>query len=146
MEPHSPRIFLGPFFIGVRISSDSLAKILASYKTRGFAMLSEILTELIPSYFERFVLAIGGVLGWMWGMAFGDVHLAMAWFLTIMASDYVSGVYRALRMGEYSSKKGLNGIIKKISDSLALCACSRFRRHRRIDAYSVRIHRGLWAQ
>ena len=47
-------------------------------------MLQEVLTELIPSYFERFVLAVGGVFGWAWGMAFGDVHLAMAWFLTIM--------------------------------------------------------------
>lgn len=84
-------------------------------------MLSEILTELIPSYFERFVLAVGGVLGWAWGMAFGNVHLAMAWFLTMMLSDYVSGVYRALRMGEYSSKKGLNGIIKKFL-ILWLCA------------------------
>ena len=84
-------------------------------------MLREFFYALLPNYLERIVMGIGGVLGWAWGMAFGDVHLAMAWFLTIMASDYVSGVYRALRMGEYSSKKGLNGIIKKFL-ILWLCA------------------------
>ncbi len=84
-------------------------------------MIREILTGFVPTYLERIVLAIGGIIGWVWGMAFGDVHLAMAWFLTIMLSDYVSGVYRALRMGEYSSKTGLNGIIKKFL-ILWLCA------------------------
>lgn len=84
-------------------------------------MLREIFLNLIPSYMERFVYVIGGICGWLWGIAFGHQEIATAWFLTIMASDYVSGVYRALRMGEYSSKKGLNGIIKKFL-ILWLCA------------------------
>ncbi len=84
-------------------------------------MLREFFYDLLPNYLERIVLSIGACIGYVWALAFDNVHLAMQWFLVLMLSDYVSGVYRALRMGEYSSKKGVNGIIKKFL-ILWLCA------------------------
>lgn len=83
--------------------------------------MHEFITELIPNCLERIVLAIGGCLGYLWAMAFDNVQLAMQWFLILMLSDYISGVYRAFYFGEYCSKKGANGIIKKFI-ILWLCA------------------------
>ena len=76
-------------------------------------MLREIFFNLIPSYMERFVYVIGGICGWLWGTAFGNHELATEWLLIIMASDYCAGVYRACKLGEYTSKKGMQGIVKK---------------------------------
>lgn len=76
-------------------------------------MIRDLVPNLVPSYLERFVLAIGGLVGWLYGVAFGGHELAVAWFLALMASDYVAGVYRACKLGEYTSKKGMQGIVKK---------------------------------
>lgn len=84
-------------------------------------MLREIFLNLIPSYMERFVYVIGGICGWLWGTAFGNHELATEWLLIIMASDYCAGVYRACKLGEYTSKKGMQGIVKKFC-ILWLCA------------------------
>lgn len=81
----------------------------------------DFITELIPNFFGRIVLGIGACIGYVWALAFDNVHLAMQWFLVLMLSDYLSGVYQALRLGEYDSKKGANGLIKKLI-ILWLCA------------------------
>lgn len=81
----------------------------------------DFITELIPNFLERIVLGIGACIGYVWALAFDNVHLAMQWFLVLMLSDYLSGVYQALRRGEYDSKKGANGLIKKFI-ILWLCA------------------------
>lgn len=70
-------------------------------------MLREFFYDLLPNYLERIVLGIG----YVWGLAFDSVHLAMQWFLVLMLSDYLSGVYQALRLGEYDSKKGANSAV-----------------------------------
>ena len=79
------------------------------------------ITEMIPNFLERIVLGIGACIGYVWALSFDNVHLAMEWFLVLMLSDYISGVYQALRLGEYDSKKGANGLIKKLI-ILWLCA------------------------
>ena len=84
----------------------------------------DFITELIPNFLERVVLGIGACIGYVWALAFDNVHLAMQWFLVLMLSDYLSGVYQALRFGEYDSKKGANGLIKKFI-ILWLCALAR---------------------
>lgn len=76
-------------------------------------MIREFLTDLIPTYLERFVLAIGALLGWIFGVAFGGHELAVAWFLAIMAGDYIAGVYRACYLGDYQSEMCTKGLIKK---------------------------------
>lgn len=81
----------------------------------------DFITEMIPNFLERIVLGIGACIGYVWALAFDNVHLAMEWFLVLMLSDYISGVYQALRLGEYDSKKGANGLIKKLI-ILWLCA------------------------
>lgn len=81
----------------------------------------DFITEMIPNFLERIVLGIGACIGYIWALAFDNVHLAMEWFLVLMLSDYISGVYQALRLGEYDSKKGANGLIKKFI-ILWLCA------------------------
>lgn len=81
----------------------------------------DFITEMIPNFLERIVLGIGACIGYVWALAFDNVHLAMEWFLVLMLSDYISGVYQALRLGEYDSKKGANGLIKKFI-ILWLCA------------------------
>ena len=86
-------------------------------------MLREIFLNLIPSYMERFVYVIGGICGWLWGIAFGHQEIATAWFLALMAGDYIAGVYRACYFGEYQSKKGTRGLIKKFL-VLSVCALS----------------------
>ena len=84
-------------------------------------MLREFFFDLLPNYLERIVLGIGACIGYVWALAFDNVHLSMEWFLVLMLSDYISGVYQALRLGEYDSKKGANGLIKKFI-ILWLCA------------------------
>ena len=81
----------------------------------------DFITEMIPNFLERIVLGIGACIGYVWALAFDNVNLAMEWFLVLMLSDYISGVYQALRLGEYDSKKGANGLIKKFI-ILWLCA------------------------
>lgn len=81
----------------------------------------DFITEMIPNFLERIVLGIGACIGYVWALSFDNVHLAMEWFLVLMLSDYISGVYQALRLGEYDSKKGANGLIKKFI-ILWLCA------------------------
>lgn len=81
----------------------------------------DFITEMIPNFLERIVLGIGACIGYVWALAFDNVHLAMQWFLVLMVSDYISGVYQALCLGEYDSKKGANGLIKKFI-ILWLCA------------------------
>ena len=81
----------------------------------------DFITEMIPNFLERIVLGIGACIGYVWALAFDNVHLDMEWFLVLMLSDYLSGVYQALRLGEYDSKKGANGLIKKFI-ILWLCA------------------------
>ena len=81
----------------------------------------DFINEMIPNFLERIVLGIGACIGYVWALAFDNVHLAMEWFLVLMLSDYISGVYQALRLGEYDSKKGANGLIKKFI-ILWLCA------------------------
>lgn len=81
----------------------------------------DFITEMIPNFLERIVLGIGACIGYICALAFDNVHLAMEWFLVLMLSDYISGVYQALRLGEYDSKKGANGLIKKFI-ILWLCA------------------------
>lgn len=76
-------------------------------------MIREFLFNFIPTNTERVVLLIGAVFGWLWGTAFGNHELATEWLLIIMASDYCAGVYRACKLGEYTSKKGMQGIVKK---------------------------------
>ena len=84
-------------------------------------MLREFFFDLLPNYLERIVLGIGACIGYIWALAFDNVHLSMEWFLVLMLSDYLSGMYQALRLGEYDSKKGANGLIKKFI-ILWLCA------------------------
>ena len=86
-------------------------------------MIRDLFSNLVPSYLERFVLAIGGIVGWLYGVAFGGHELAVAWFLALMASDYVAGVYRACYLGEYQSGRGTQGLIKKFL-ILSVCALS----------------------
>ena len=81
----------------------------------------DFITKMIPNFLERIVLGIGACIGYVWALAFDNVHLDMEWFLVLMLSDYLSGVYQALRLGEYDSKKGANGLIKKFI-ILWLCA------------------------
>ena len=81
----------------------------------------DFITEMIPNFLERIVLGIGACIGYIWALAFDNVHLAMQWFLVLMLSDYISGVYQAIRLREYCSKKGANGLIKKFI-ILWLCA------------------------
>ena len=86
-------------------------------------MIRDLFSNLVPSYLERFVLAIGGIVGWLYGVAFGGHELAVAWFLALMASDYVAGVYRACYLGEYQSGRGTQGLIRKFL-ILSVCALS----------------------
>ncbi len=83
----------------------------------------DFITELIPNFLERIVYVIGGICGWLWGIAFGHQEIATAWFLALMAGDYIAGVYRACYFGEYQSQKGTRGLIKKFL-VLSVCALS----------------------
>lgn len=81
----------------------------------------DFITELIPTYLERITLAVGGAIGGAWAVAFDGVHLSIDWLLAFMFSDYIAGLYKAFVLGEYSSSKCANGLIKK-SIILWLCA------------------------
>lgn len=85
--------------------------------------MKEFLCGLLPSEAERAVLTVGGVVGWIWGIAFQSHEAAVAWFCAIMLGDYIAGVYRACYLGEYRSSKGVQGIIKKFL-ILSVCALS----------------------
>lgn len=85
--------------------------------------MKEFLLDLMPTAMEKIVLAVGGVAGWLFGVAFGGHEQAIAWFCTIMAFDYCAGVYRACYLGEYQSSIGCRGIIKKFL-ILSVCALS----------------------
>lgn len=76
-------------------------------------MIREFVFNFVPTAGERLILAIGALIGWLWGVSFGNHELAVAWLLCIMMSDYVAGVYRACKLGEYQSGKGTQGLIKK---------------------------------
>ena len=42
-------------------------------------VLQDLLHDLIPTYLERIVLAIGAAVGWVYGVAFGNHALPVAW-------------------------------------------------------------------
>ncbi len=85
--------------------------------------MKDFFLAMLPTSCERFVLAVGGVIGWLWGVAFGNHGVEVAWFCVIMGADYVAGVYRACYLGEYRSSIGFRGLIKKFL-ILSVCALS----------------------
>ncbi len=85
--------------------------------------MKESILNMLPTQTERILLAIGGFIGWAWGLAFAQHEAAVAWFCVIMFADYVAGVYRACYLGQYRSSRGVQGIIKKFL-ILSVCALS----------------------
>lgn len=76
-------------------------------------MFQDLIYDLIPTYLERLVLAVGGAIGCCVGIAFGGHEIALYWFLAMMASDYLTGIYRACYLGEYQTDVCARGLMKK---------------------------------
>lgn len=59
------------------------------------------------------VLAVSGVMGTSVTYLFGDWDKTLTILMVVIAMNYVSGVVRAAYLGELSSKKSAEGIIRK---------------------------------
>ena len=76
--------------------------------------MKEFLISLIPTMQEKILLGIGGVLGTVYAYFFKDVQEAFLWFCGFVLLDYITGAWGACKNGEWSSKKGARGIMKKV--------------------------------
>ena len=77
-------------------------------------VLQDLLHDLIPTYLERIVLAIGAAVGWVYGVAFGNNELPVAWLLAMTASDYLTGIYRCVLFRRISIRCLRSGTYQKV--------------------------------
>ena len=81
------------------------------------------MSDLIPDFASRVLLAVGGILGALCSFLFGPVDDAIQWLLVFIVVDYLSGTFAALKSGQWNSRTGFIGIAKKIIilSLVALC-------------------------
>ena len=81
------------------------------------------MSDLIPDFASRVLLAVGGILGSLCSFLFGPVDDAIQWLLVFIVVDYLSGTFAALKSGQWNSRTGFIGIAKKIIilSLVALC-------------------------
>lgn len=81
------------------------------------------MSDLIPDFASRVLLAVGGILGALCSFLFGPVDDAIEWLFVFIVVDYLSGTYAAMKTGQWNSRTGFLGITKKIVmlSLVALC-------------------------
>lgn len=81
------------------------------------------MSDLIPDFASRVLLAVGGILGALCSFLFGPVDDAIEWLFVFIVVDYLSGTYAAMKTGQWNSRTGFIGITKKIIilSLVALC-------------------------
>ena len=81
------------------------------------------MSDLIPDFASRVLLAVGGILGALCSFLFGPVDDAIEWLFVFIVVDYLSGTYAAMNTGQWNSRTGFLGITKKIVmlSLVALC-------------------------
>ena len=81
------------------------------------------MSDLIPDFASRVLLAVGGILGALCSFLFGPVDDAIEWLFVFIVVDYLSGTYAAMKTGQWTSRTGFLGITKKIVmlSLVALC-------------------------
>lgn len=83
--------------------------------------MKEFFGSMLPADYEKPVLFIGGIFGWLWGFCFGTCGQEAVWLCVFLFADYLAGMYRAFYFGEYRSSIGCRGLVKKF---LILCVCA----------------------
>lgn len=81
------------------------------------------MSDLIPDFASRVLLAVGGILGALCSFLFGPVDDAIQWLLVFIVVDYLSGTFAALKSGQWNPRAEFIGITKKIIilSLVALC-------------------------
>lgn len=83
-------------------------------------MLQDLLHDLIPTYLERIVLAIGAAVGWVYGVAFGN-HEPRC----VVVSDDGERLFNGhLSMRAISANINPMSALGDLSKSSAFCGCT----------------------
>lgn len=81
------------------------------------------LTYLIPTRAEATLLTISSaVMGWC-SFAIGEIDLSVKWLFVFVVIDYITGMMAAGKTGQWSSRQGFAGILKKVSIFVIVCLC-----------------------
>ena len=81
------------------------------------------LTNLIPTRVETILLTVSSaVVGWS-SFAIGEIDLSVKWLFVFVVIDYATGMLAASKTGQWSSRQGFAGILKKVSIFVIVCIC-----------------------
>ncbi len=81
------------------------------------------ITNLIPTRVEATLLTVSSVvMGWS-SFAIGEIDLSVKWLFVFVVIDYITGMMAAGKTGQWSSRQGFSGILKKVSIFVIVCLC-----------------------
>lgn len=69
---------------------------------------------VVPTYGERLILGVGAVIGTYVGIAVGGFDSAFLILCGFILGDFVTGTIAAFKAGSWNSKKGYQGLFKKV--------------------------------
>ncbi len=69
---------------------------------------------MICEYFPSVVASVCGTVGSVVSYFYGGLDLSIQWLLIIAIIDYITGSIASFRKGEWSSRTGSKGIVKKL--------------------------------
>ena len=104
--------------------------IAATLGKRGEVNMGNIYKEIIvfieqskPDEAQKFLLTIGGVLGFWFSWAVGGVDSMIIWIAVLACLDYLTGVIAAFKGCVWCSAVGFKGIAKKVLMFVIIAVC-----------------------
>lgn len=81
------------------------------------------ISDILPTKSAAVMMSITGAIGAALSFAFGEVDVPIIWLFVFATADYITGLWAAIKTGEWSSSTGFKGIFKKILmfSLVALC-------------------------
>lgn len=76
-----------------------------------------------PDEAQKFLLTIGGVLGFWFSWAVGGVDSMIIWIAILACLDYLTGVIAAFKGCKWCSTVGFKGIAKKVLMFVIIAVC-----------------------
>lgn len=75
--------------------------------------MKNFLESLFPDQTADILLLIGGCIGASAQFIWGDLSDAFGWLVIAVLLDYITGTIAAFKSGDWSSKVGFNGLLRK---------------------------------
>lgn len=76
--------------------------------------MNELIILLKLGEYQKFLMTLGGILGASFSFVVGGMDVSIKWLIILCIVDYISGMVAAFKSGEWSSRQGFKGIVKKV--------------------------------